>query len=136
VRLRVSCKRRFLLFHSPLWPGLICVSPLTNLQPVRRSYNNDALKLTVPDLYAYSPLLLIKKSAPPYPSIPIYISHAAHESTEFKRQAREYVKELKEHKVPVEFQISTDHDHFSIIERLVDPKDELTLKIQEYAGLL
>jgi len=109
------------LAHAP-WPdpppliGALALSGLYDLEPIRLSYLNSALRLTGEEAAALSPLRHIK----PY-AAPLALAMGGAELPGFHDQQRDYADALVKAGVPARATLITaNDDHFTIVDRLVD----------------
>ena len=112
-----------LLAHAS-WPdppplvGALALSGLYDLEPVRLSYLNKVLNLDREEAAALSPLRHIKSYG-----APLVLAMGAAELPGFYDQQRDYARALEAAGVPARAILATpDDDHFTVVERLVDPK--------------
>jgi arylformamidase len=97
--------------------GGLALSGLYDLEPIRLSYLNAALRLNALQARALSPIHAIRKTAAP---LALVVGGA--ETAEFRRQQRDYARALVAAGAPlVATAETTDDHHFSILDRLVVP---------------
>jgi len=110
-----------LLAHTP-WPdpppliGALALSGLYDLEPIRLSYLNAALKLTAEEAAALSPIRHIRPYAPP-----LVLAMGGAELPGFHDQQLDYADALAQAGAPARAALITaNDDHFTIVDRLVD----------------
>jgi arylformamidase len=99
--------------------GVIALSGLFNLQPIRLSYLNDILKLDEATALHNSPTLVA-----PVIKCPLLLVIGADESDEFKSQSDEICRSWG-NQLPVQLIVSPGLNHFSIIEAFADKSTDL-----------
>ncbi|GAC1535848.1 MAG: alpha/beta hydrolase [Candidatus Velthaea sp.] len=109
--------------------ALTSISGLHELVQVQQSFVNEWLQLDEREARALSPV-----NYPPAAAFPVYVTAGSNESVDgFKAQGRALVEAWKPHGCEAEYQDSPGDDHFTIMLRLSNPSDPLTLKIAELA---
>ena len=103
------------------------LSGLHDLRPLRHSFVQEWLQLDEARAAALSPALL----APAAPTT-VLARAGSRESDDFKAQGRELADAWRAHGCESAY-ADSDDDHFSLLERLVDPADPLTVQIAELA---
>ncbi|MSP96882.1 MAG: alpha/beta hydrolase [Betaproteobacteria bacterium] len=88
------------------------VSGLFDLEPIRLSYLNQPLKMTLTEASANSPLSLV------LPRVPVTVAVGDAELPELVRQSRDYAAALKAAGRPVRELVLPGDNHFSILEQL------------------
>ncbi|MBV8538948.1 MAG: alpha/beta hydrolase [Alphaproteobacteria bacterium] len=101
--------------------GVLPISGLFDLEPIRLCYLNDAVRMDEAEARRNSPLLHLPDKAPPS-----VVSVGDDELPELRRQSADYYaawtkKGLKGRYLPVK-----GHDHFSILEEFARPDGKLT----------
>jgi arylformamidase len=100
--------------------GLVLVSGLYDLEPVRLSYRNDLLKLDAARAATLSPLRNL-----PARGCPAVVATAEKDSTEFIRQGAEFANAWANRVGPATRLHLTGHDHFTVLETMGDPASPL-----------
>lgn len=110
-----------MLAHAP-WPdpppliGALALSGLYDLEPIRLSYLNNALRLTAEEAAALSPVRHIRPYAPP-----LVLAMGGAELPGFHDQQRDYARALAGAGAPAQATLITaNDDHFTIVDRMVD----------------
>ncbi len=93
------------------------ISGIFDLEPIRLTYLNEALRLTHEDVALYSPQRLIPESAPP-----LIVAYGAEELPELRRQSEDFHAAWKAGQLDSRLLRLPRHDHFSILEELADPE--------------
>ncbi|MXQ10656.1 alpha/beta hydrolase [Microvirga makkahensis] len=93
------------------------ISGIFDLEPIRLTYLNEALRLTPEDVARYSPQHHIPAS-----SRPLVIAYGAEELPELCRQSEDFHAAWKAGKLASRLVCLPRHDHFSILEELADPE--------------
>eukprot|EP00055_Hartaetosiga_balthica_P001825 m.1993 g.1993 ORF g.1993 m.1993 type:complete len:307 (+) comp1686_c0_seq1:111-1031(+) len=97
--------------------GILSVSGLFDLSPVKASYANEGLKLTEEEVTKYSPLLLVQQvHSHPLLHCKLVLAIAEHDPDEFRRHTIDYKSILTQEDVDV-IDLNGE-DHFSAIEHL------------------
>ena len=112
------------LDHPAISAGL-AISGVFDLEPIRHSYINDALKLDAAEVRDLSPSL-----HPPCGK-PFSVVYGANELPELQRQSRDYAVFCANQTAPVTCEALPGHDHFSILEELADPDGRLVARLTE-----
>jgi arylformamidase len=99
--------------------GVMALSGLFNLEPIRRCYLNDDLKLNEATVLRNSPVRLW-----PVVKCPLLLVTGADESEEFKSQSDELRNSWQKH-IPLQFVVSPALNHFSIVEAFADTSTDL-----------
>eukprot|EP00730_Choanoeca_flexa_P018975 TRINITY_DN9254_c0_g1_i4.p1 TRINITY_DN9254_c0_g1~~TRINITY_DN9254_c0_g1_i4.p1 ORF type:complete len:212 (+),score=27.11 TRINITY_DN9254_c0_g1_i4:66-638(+) len=73
--------------------GIFSLSGVLDLSPVKQSYANEALQLTVDEVERYSPLQLVNTKAPDL-NVPLVLAIAQHEPDAFRQFTLEYKNRL------------------------------------------
>eukprot|EP01135_Chromosphaera_perkinsii_P002258 Nk52_evm44s221 gene=Nk52_evmTU44s221 len=125
---------RSLTAERPLLAGIIPVSGVFDLRPLRISKENDVLHMTMEEAESLSPKLILERldSENALDTVPLcnmLVAYGEHDSPEFKRQSDEFVKHmtmvLKNEKA-IETSHVEDEDHFSVIEKCALPEFSLS----------
>jgi arylformamidase len=108
----------------------LAISGLYELEPVRHTYLNDALKLDAAAARRNSPALFVRKGA-----APLALAVGAGETQEFLRQQRDFAKALaKAGAAPEAHEIAGRH-HFDVIHDLAEPGAKLHALMRARMGL-
>ncbi|KAL8559791.1 hypothetical protein ACOMHN_030127 [Nucella lapillus] len=113
-------------FDSELIKGAVLVSGVYDLRPLVKTYVNGALKLTEEDAWNMSPAQFLSDISEHSKHRKILIAVGEYDSPEYRRQSGEMEKSLRDKGVSVRYLDIGDADHFSVMERLADPKYTLT----------
>mmetsp|Transcript_22691 Transcript_22691/g.25218 ORF Transcript_22691/g.25218 Transcript_22691/m.25218 type:complete len:359 (-) Transcript_22691:41-1117(-) len=109
----------------------VLVSGIYDLEPIRLSCVDGESNLKLRDEPSQarrnSPMHLVKDAASQKTSV--FVVVAERDSTEFRRQSKEYAKKLTDAGGSVEYIEVPVHDHFSIIETLTDEGEVLTQRL-------
>ncbi|HYD08397.1 MAG TPA: alpha/beta hydrolase [Reyranella sp.] len=110
-----------MLAHAS-WPepppliGALALSGLYDLEPIRLSYLNAALRMDQAEAQALSPIQHIRRHAPP-----LVLAMGGAELPGFHDQQRDYAAALAHAGAPaLASLITADDDHFTIVDRMVD----------------
>jgi|SRR6185437_14827862 len=98
----------------------VAISGVFDIEPCRLSYLNTALKITLAEQIALSPIRQL-----PARSVPLAIAFGTAELPELQRQSRDYHAARKEANLPSVLLPLAGHDHYSILDELASPKGEL-----------
>jgi len=93
--------------------GLCCVSGIYDLEPVRRSYLNETLKLDENQVTLCSPLHQL-----PRVQLPVLLTAGSNDSIEFKRQLATYARRLQAEGFPVRPIGFANGHHLDMIDQL------------------
>ena len=111
--------------------GGCAISGLYDLEPVRRSFQNDFLGLTPQEVAAFSPL-----RRPYTPAAPVIATVGGLEMDEFLHQNRAFAQRCAASGVPVEHRQEPDTDHLSVVlDALADPRQALHRQVRALMGL-
>jgi arylformamidase len=116
-----------MLLGRPGVAGVLAISGLFDLEPIRLCYLNEKLRLTPDAARRNSPVLHVPERSPK-----VVVAVGASELPELVRQSGEYAVALGVRDLPVKPLLLAGHDHFSILEELAHPKGALC---NELAGL-
>ena len=106
------------------------VSGLYDLEPIRLSYLNQTLGLTMETARRNSPVHLVPATAGP-----LLLPVGEKEGDEYHRQTESLAAAWRRRGLPVEVMDMAGHDHFSIITELGDPGSTLSRAILRQAGV-
>lgn len=115
------------LAHPSVRGGL-AISGIFDLEPIRLSYLNGKLKLEAPDVARLSPRSNIPAASPP-----LTVAYGTRELAELQRQSREFAAARAQAGLRGTVAPLDDHNHFSILEELADPKGRLTALVCKLA---
>jgi len=104
--------------------GLVAVSGLYDLEPVRLSFLNMGLELDAAAAAQLSPLRLVPIL--PLPAPHILLAVGERETDEYHRQMATYASALERHGVAVEAATIPGHHHFSLALELANPQSAIT----------
>jgi arylformamidase len=110
--------------------GGLVISGMYDLEPVRLTFRNDALKLDEKSARRNSPIHHIPEQA-----CPIVASVGSLESDEFRRQTREFAEAWEEAGHPVHYAEMQGRHHFSIGEDMANAASPLIAPFLELMGL-
>jgi arylformamidase len=109
----------------------LAISGLYELEPIRHTYLNDALKLDAAAARRNSPALFLRKGA-----APLALAVGADETLEFLRQQRDFAAALaKAGAAPGESLEIAGRHHFDIIHDLAEPGTKLHALMRARLGL-
>jgi arylformamidase len=108
----------------------VAISGLYELDPVRHTYLNDALKLDAAAARRNSPALFVRKGA-----APLGLAVGAGETQEFLRQQRDFAKVLETAGGAPETVEIVGRHHFDVIHDLADPGTKLHGMLRARMGL-
>jgi len=100
--------------------GAILLSGIYDLQPLVPTYINQALKMTMEDAIALSPVR--HRLAPP---VPVIVAWGENETQEFKRQSQAFAGVLKDSAFPVKTLEARGANHFDIVFKIADSETVL-----------
>jgi arylformamidase len=110
----------------PAITGVLPISGLFELEPIRLCYLNDPLQLTTDEVATLSPIRHIPRRAPP---MRLVVGGA--ELSELRSQTGEYAAACRAAGHPVEELSTPRHDHFSILEELARPDGRILAAVTE-----
>jgi len=99
----------------------VFISGIYDLEPVRLSFRNDVLKLSVSDAIRNSPCCNL-----PAEGSPIVVACGELETAEFKRQAKEFAQTWKERFGNSQLLELPSLNHYETIETFIDQKSTLS----------
>lgn len=100
--------------------GVLAISGLFDLEPIRLCYLNDKLRLSEDAARRNSPILHIPRHAPA-----LAIAVGAAELPELVRQSAEYAQALRTAGLPARHLPLAGHDHFTVLDELARPDGAL-----------
>jgi len=100
--------------------GVVPISGVFDLEPIRLSYVNDAVKLNSYEMATLSPA-----SSIPAFDVPVMLVVGADETDEFLRQTYALSKKWTSHLTDLEVAIIPGKDHFDIVLDLAEPSSRL-----------
>ncbi|MGZ4481720.1 MAG: alpha/beta hydrolase, partial [Gaiellales bacterium] len=118
------------------WDGAAAVkggcglSGLYELEPIRLTYLNSTLALDPGTAERNSPALL-----PPATAAPLILAVGGEEGAEFLRQTAAMEERWTAHGAPVSSMVVAGGNHYTIVQSLGDPRDELTLSVHRQMGV-
>jgi len=110
--------------------GLVSMSGLHELEPLKYAFTNDWLNLTDEDVETLSPIRLVRKT-----NAFLVAAAGAKESDSFKDQARSFVKAWVATGSSGAYYESPDDNHYTICLRLIEPEHALVKAVVRAAGL-
>lgn len=111
--------------------GACAISGLYDLEPVRRSFQNEALGLTPQEVAEFSPL-----RRPYRPSAPLIATVGGSEMEEFLAQNRRFADVCRATEVAVEHREEAAMDHLTVVlDALADPTQALHRRVRAMMGL-
>ena len=99
----------------------VFISGIYDLEPVRLSFRNDVLKLSVSDAIRNSPCCNL-----PAEGSPIVVAYGELETAEFKRQAKEFAQTWKQRFGNSQLLELPSLNHYETIETFIDQKSTLS----------
>jgi arylformamidase len=108
----------------------LAISGLYELEPIRHTYLNDALKLDSAAARRNSPALFVRKG-----TSPLALAVGAGETQEFLRQQRDFAKTLVQAGVASEAHEIAGRHHFDVIHDLAAPGAKLHALMRARMGL-
>ena len=109
--------------------GALAISGIFDLEPIRLSFLNEKLRLTGGDVERLSPLLNLPRTSPP-----LMAACGAAELPELQRQSREFAAARARSGLPGRLTVLPNHNHFTILEELANPRGALTALVCELAA--
>jgi arylformamidase len=100
--------------------GIVAISGVFDLAPIRASYVNDAVRMTAEEVATLSPLL----HAPTH-DVPVVLAVGSDETAEFIRQTDVMARAWKPHLTRLGVESLAGRDHFDIVLDLADPASRL-----------
>lgn len=110
--------------------GLVSMSGLHELEPMKYAFTQDWLKLTDEDVATLSPIRLVRKT-----KVFMVAAAGAKESDSFKEQARSFVKAWVATGSAGAYYESPGDNHYTICLRLIEPQHALVRAVVRAAGL-
>ncbi len=107
--------------------GVLAISGLFDLEPIRLSNLNDKLRLSPSEVAAFSPCHHIAAG------VPTQVIVGAAERPELIRQSEDYARDVHEMGEAIELHLLAGHNHFSILEELAAPSGALAQALQVLA---
>ncbi|MFO0987895.1 MAG: alpha/beta hydrolase fold domain-containing protein [Alphaproteobacteria bacterium] len=107
----------------------VAISGLYDLEPVRHTYLNDALKLDAAAARRNSPMLFVRRGA-----APLSLAVGAEETAEFVRQQRDFAAAMAAAGAPPETAEIPDRHHFDVIHDLAEPASKLHAMVRARMG--
>ena len=103
-----------------LCAGIVAISGVFDLAPIRASYVNDAVRMTQNEVATLSPVL----HKPAY-DVPVVLAVGSDETNEFIRQTDMLARAWKPHLTTLSVATIPGKDHFDIVLGLADPSSRL-----------
>jgi arylformamidase len=100
--------------------GGLALSGLFDLEPIRHSYLNQTLQLSVDEVLDHSPVRL-----PPLVDAPLHLSVGSDEGAEFIRQAMVMQAQWRSREARVDVDVLPQHNHYSLVASLGESSSEL-----------
>jgi arylformamidase len=113
-------------FDRELIRGAVLVSGVYDLRPLVKTSNNVALRLSEEDAWRLSPVNFIQEISHQSQYRHVIVAVGEYDPPEFRRQSGEIEKLLRDNGVKTNYIDVPDVDHFSIVDRLVEPGYMLT----------
>ncbi|MEX2454025.1 MAG: alpha/beta hydrolase [Rhodospirillaceae bacterium] len=110
--------------------GGLPISGVYDVEPIRLTPLNDAVKLMKEDVAPLSPMFL-----EPATLAPMVVAYGGAESGEFERHARELAATWAAHGVPAEVLTVPGANHFTALSALADPAGEMFGAAKRLLGL-
>jgi arylformamidase len=110
--------------------SIIPVSGLFELEPLRLCSLNESLQLGTDEAARNSPQRLKPSS-----TMPVSVIVGGGETDEFRRQSRDFAATWRELADPIEYIETAGHDHFEVVESMLEPRSVLTATILRHLGL-
>ena len=107
-------------YDHPSVRGLLPISGLFDLEPIRLCYLNDRLGLTEEDVARLSPMAHL-----PVRCAPVVVAVGGEELPELRRQSSEYAEALEARGLRVGYLSLAGRDHFSVLDELAAPEGGL-----------
>jgi arylformamidase len=109
--------------------GIVAISGVFDLAPIRASYVNDAARMTEDEVVALSPVL----RAPAY-DVPVVLAVGSDETNEFIRQTDVLARAWKPYLTTLSVATIAGKDHFDIVLGLADPSSRLFQLVTNMPG--
>jgi arylformamidase len=110
--------------------SIVPISGLFDLEPIRLTSLNEAVCMDPETAKHNSPLFML-----PTISLPVTVVVGGEETDELRRQSREFTDAWRGKVGSIEHIVSSGHDHFSVIETMVEPDNLLTSAILRHLDL-
>jgi arylformamidase len=115
--------------RSPGVTAALPISGLFDLEPIRLSYLNAPIRMSIEEAGANSPLTL------PLPEVPVSVAVGAAELPELRRQSEVFADALHAAGRPVRRFVIPGASHFSILEEVARPDGALAREAARLAGV-
>ena len=115
-----------------LLKGVFSIAGLFDLRPLLDSFVNDAIKMSAESACNVSPQLNL--AAAPERVCPLHLLLPEWDTPEFFRQTKEYQDKLLRLGAPCHIWMASDRDHLDVIEKLIDPDDEVFDYLLKHMG--
>ena len=106
--------------HAARIAGVVAISGVFDLEPIRLSYVNDAVRLSSDEIATLSPA-----SSIPAFDVPVMLMVGADETDEFLRQTDALSKKWRSYLTDLEAAVIPGRDHFDIVFYLAEPSSRL-----------
>ena len=115
----------------PTWWRAVCRSSgVYDIEPLRHTPLNDAVRMDEAEARALSPILLR-----PATTAPMVVVAGGDESDEFRRQARDFAAEWGAFGVEADVLIAPGTDHFTVLDTLAEPGHPTLLAAMGLLGI-
>jgi arylformamidase len=111
---------------EPAVRGALAISGIYELEPIRRCYLNDKLRLDADEARRNSPLLNLPRESPP-----LILAYGGAELPELVRQSEDFAAARTRAGLPGRSVALAGHNHFTILEELARPDGALTALVRE-----
>lgn len=109
------------LVEMPEVDAAFAISGIFDLEPIRHSYLQSALRLSAEEAHGQSPMYRLVQAAKP-----VSVIWGEAELPELQRQSRDYLAARQEAQKPVSGGGLAGEDHFTILAQLADPTSQVT----------
>lgn len=110
--------------------GAMSFSGLFDLRPLRYSWLQPLLQLTVESVREESPIFSLPQAAPPLIALA-----GALETQEFHRQSADFIAAWNAAGLIGEYGLVANKNHFNVIDGLADPDSALVDKVMDFIGV-
>ncbi len=112
--------------RSPVIRGVVSISGIFDLEPIRLTYLNELLQLRPIEIETLAPIRNL-----PERHCPVRLFFGGEELSELQRQSRAYGQCAQEAGLPVTATMLAGHNHYTIMEELAAPDGQLTRALEE-----
>ena len=109
------------LSEMPEVDAALAISGIFDLEPIRHSYLQAALRLSSEEAHFQSPIHRVAQATKP-----VSVIWGGAELPELQRQGRDYVAAREAARLPVSGAALEGEDHFTILAQLADPTSQVT----------